>query len=179
MQTSFDPYFPILLDHEGRVLDTDRRDPGNWTGGEVNVGRLIGTKYGIDASSHWRECDIPNLTELQAKAIYLRAYAAPVMFDRLPLGIDIAVFDAGVNSGVFRAAKWLQEAVGAVVDGWIGPETLGKTDASDHAKMIKLMCYTRLKWLQTLKIWPIFKGGWTTRVEELQIYALNLAAKGN
>ena len=42
---------PFTLHHEGG-LSLDRRDTGNWTGGKVGLGRLVGTKYGIAASAH-------------------------------------------------------------------------------------------------------------------------------
>lgn len=177
MQSSFDRFFPILLDHEGRTLDTDRRDPGNWTGGVVGVGQLIGTKYGIDAASHWREVDIPTLTEKQAEAIYRRAYAAPIRFDDLLRGVDVTVFDSAVNSGVWRAAKWLQQAVGAEPDGYIGPKTLTAMQAHGAAATINAVCDTRLAFLKGLAIWPVYGAGWTTRMKDLRAYALALAAE--
>ncbi|RYC28946.1 hypothetical protein D3273_26555 [Lichenibacterium minor] len=42
---------PFTLHHEGGS-SVDPRDPGNWTGGKRGRGKLVGTKYGIPASSH-------------------------------------------------------------------------------------------------------------------------------
>jgi lysozyme family protein len=47
--------------------------------------------------------------------------------DELPSGVDYAVFDYGVNSGISRAAKVLQRLVGTDVDGEIGPNTIAAT----------------------------------------------------
>jgi lysozyme family protein len=44
--------------------------------------------------------------------------------DELPLGVDYLAFDFAVNSGVGRAVKTLQSAVGANPDGAIGPATM-------------------------------------------------------
>jgi lysozyme family protein len=68
--------------------------------------------------------DVRNLTLDQAKVIYRTKYWAKVKGDQLPPGVDYAVFDYGVNSGVVRAARVLQRIVGVEQDGKIGPTTL-------------------------------------------------------
>lgn len=40
-----------------------------------------------------------------------------------------SVYDFGVNSGTGRAAKFLQEIIGVLVDGQIGPKTLSKLNS--------------------------------------------------
>ena len=47
------------------------------------------------------------------------------------------VYDFGVNSGVGRAAKYLQEVIGVTVDGKIGSITLGKLNSSDPKEVHK------------------------------------------
>ena len=47
---TFDEAFKRLIGHEGGY-STDRRDPGNWTGGRVGVGTLKGTKFGLAANT--------------------------------------------------------------------------------------------------------------------------------
>lgn len=42
-RSNFTPSMGIVLQHEGGFTD-DRRDPGNWTGGKVGKGVLLGTK---------------------------------------------------------------------------------------------------------------------------------------
>ncbi len=37
--------------------------------------------------------------------------------DELPAGLDYAVFDFGVNSGISRAVKFLQRLIGVAADG--------------------------------------------------------------
>ena len=44
--------------------------------------------------------------------------------DEIPNGLDLCLFDFGVNAGPGRAAKFLQKIIGTTVDGGIGPQTL-------------------------------------------------------
>src|SRR6516165_7677378 len=47
--------------------------------------------------------------------------------DALPPGVDLSVFDMGVNAGIWRSVRLLQQALGFTgeeMDGSIGPETL-------------------------------------------------------
>ena len=41
----------------------------------------------------------------------------------LPSGVDLCVFDFGVNAGTGRGARFLQKCVGAVADGVVFPST--------------------------------------------------------
>ena len=46
--------------------------------------------------------------------------------DELPGGLDLCVFDFGVNVVVGQSGKYLQTMIGTVADGGIGPNTLKK-----------------------------------------------------
>lgn len=123
-----------------------RSDPGNWTGGKVGVGVLKGTKYGIAAHSH-PHLDIKNLTITQAGEIYSQKYWSPAECNRLADGVDGAVFDYAVNSGVAAALKSLRAVVG-------GPDW----------QTVKKLCAMRLSIYRTFKHWATFGKGWTNRV---------------
>ena len=56
---NFPPFIDRLLSHEGGY-SSDRQDPGNWTGGQVGLGELKGTKFGIAANTF--PCDHLHLT---------------------------------------------------------------------------------------------------------------------
>jgi lysozyme family protein len=88
----------------------------------------------------------------------------------LPDGVDFAVFDFAVNSGVSRAAKYLQAVVGVTQDGQIGPATIQAT------KTYVAMAVTnkRLAFMQSLSIWSTFGKGWSARIADVkaQIIAL-------
>jgi len=81
-------------------------DPGDWTGGAVNVGDLKGTKYGISAASY-PMLDIASLTLDQAQAVYKRDYWDRIGADALGSALALLAFDAAVNNGVGRARQWL------------------------------------------------------------------------
>jgi lysozyme family protein len=72
--------------------------------------------------------DVEQLTESEARAIYLQLFVVAPGFDRIPHdGIRAFVVDWGVNSGQARATRWLQRALGypkARIDGVLGPQTL-------------------------------------------------------
>ncbi|HSG62644.1 MAG TPA: putative peptidoglycan-binding domain-containing protein, partial [Pseudomonadales bacterium] len=93
--------------------------------------------------------------------------------DDLPAGVNYCVFDAAVNSGTGRAAKWLQEAVGAVADGAIGPNTLAKVAAHDADSLVNAYCDIRLNFLKSLKTFDTFGKGWTRRVDGVRQAALD------
>lgn len=152
----------------------DRNDPGNWTGGSVGNGKMLGTKFGIAANTY-PKLDIKNLTLEQATEIYRRDYASKVRFDDLPSGLDHAMLDFAINSGPRRAIEFLQRVLGVPDDGVFGQVTLGEARGADPEATIKALCRDRLVYLKKLRTWPRYKNGWTTRVNAVQKFALSLA----
>ena len=126
---SFDRAFRITIGVEGSTLDLDHFDRGNWTGGSVDVGELRGSKYGISAAAH-PTVDIASLTVAGAEAIYKPEYWDAAHCGDMPMRLAALVFDAAVQSGPGMACRWLQAAVGAGVDGVVGPGTLAALDAA-------------------------------------------------
>jgi lysozyme family protein len=86
------------------------------------------------------------------------------------------VFDAAVNSGPSRAAKWLQSAVGAVPDGIIGPATLKAVQGHLVADSIQVYQAKRLEFLKNLATWDTFGKGWGRRVAEVSELSKQLTA---
>ena len=164
MTTIFDRAFGVVLDHEGGFTK-DPRDPGNWTGGQVGQGQLRGTQYGISAASY-PQLDIATLTPGSARAIYRRDYWDRLCADELPPPLALLAFDAAVNCGVSRSARWLQSAVGAHLDGIVGPNTLLAVQARGHDcdGMCAEMLAVRLLFMSNLPTWPTFGPGWARRL---------------
>ena len=76
-----------------------RDDSGNWTGGKVGVGKLVGTKYGIAAASY-PKVEIPNLALADAARYYDRDYWGPLRLSRLrSQGLATTYLDTAVNCG--------------------------------------------------------------------------------
>lgn len=176
---NFDAVMRLVLHHEGGY-STDREDPGNWTGGKVGVGKLLGTKLGIAANT-FPNLDIARLTKEQAVAIYRRQYATPVRFDDLPAGVDYAVLDLCINSGASRAGLILQGALKTLgqpvkVDGHIGNATIEAAKLVPARYIIAQVCADRLAYMRTLSKWKRYGKGWTRRVNEVRDIASRMAA---
>lgn len=145
-------------------LSTDNDDPGNWTGGKVGAGRLLGTKFGIAAKSY-PDVDIPNLTWEEAKDIYYQDYYLKSHADRLPMDVDWLHFDCSVNTGISQSAKILQRAAGVKVDGVIGPVTMAaaaKVTPTRYAYQWKVFYFSLIAKRPEL---GKYKNGWMNRVD--------------
>jgi len=137
------------------------------------------TKFGIDAADH-PHLDISNLTLGQATAIYRDNEWTQCHCDDLPQGIDTAVFDAGVNNGIYVAAILLQRAIAAcghtiTVDGHIGPITLNLVtticQVSKWGLLNHLLELRRQHYADIVLLHPCdaqFLHGWLNRVNDLE-----------
>lgn len=175
MSAVFEQACTIVLNHEGGFTNNPR-DAGNWTGGCVGSGRLLGTRYGISAASY-PNLDIPNITLEEARALYQRDYWDRVHANHLPPSVALLAFDAGVNCGVSRSIRWLQAAVGAKPDGAIGPRTLlaVQTRCQGSADDVCAeMLAARLLFMSNLPTWPTFGPGWSRRLCRLLLEAARM-----
>lgn len=121
----------------------------------TNIGADRGgaTKYGVTQAtlSKYRGRpasvqDVKDLTEKEARAIYLQLYVRGPNFhlindERL---MTLAV-DCGVNHGQPRAIKWLQELVGVKADGIFGPITAAAINRQDPEKLYKRLLARRVR----------------------------------
>lgn len=151
----------FTLQEEGGLSDTPG-DPGGLT------------NFGISQRAY-PGLDIRNLTKPAAETIYRRDYWNKVAGDALAAGVDLMVFDMGVNAGVGRSGEILQRCVGAAVDGVIGQATLAAVRAMDAATLIKALGAAQLAFYEDLSGWSEFGRGWGGRVERRQATALTLA----
>jgi len=135
-----------IVGHEGESLSLHRTDRGNWTSGQVGVGELKGSKFGISAMSYPR-LDIANLTLEQAADIYITDYLAPLGADRFADGVAYQLLDFAVNSGPSRAAKAIQTEIGVKADGVIGERTRAAVNARSETDLIMLVNAFRLNFL--------------------------------
>lgn len=161
MKENFEKCLKEVLRHEGGYVN-NKRDPG----GETN--------FGISRRSYPNE-NIRSMTRERAGEIYRRDFWNPIRGDDLPAGIDAVAFDAAVNSGVSRGAKWVQAAAGVTADGKIGPQTLAALRSADPVIVIHRALNARLEFLRSLKTWKTFGRGWQRRVDEVRAFALHLA----
>jgi len=168
MKDNFDDALKAILHHEGGYVNHPS-DPGGMT----NLGctkRVWEEWVGHPVD----EKTMRGLTPADVAPLYKTKYWDKIKGDDLPTGVDYAVFDAAINSGPGRAAKWLQQAVGAVPDGAIGPGTLAKVAAMDAEDIVEKYQATRLAFMQSLPTWDTFGKGWSRRVTEVKDAALKM-----
>ncbi|MGE7137927.1 glycoside hydrolase family 108 protein [Luteibacter sp. NPDC031894] len=112
--------------------------------------------------------DVRMMTTAERDGIYRRRYWDLVRADELPTGVDYAVFDFAVNSGVRTASRALQKIVAVEPDGIIGPATIQavtRFGASLGTVMLSdAICEARMAYLRGLDTFPTFGRGWTARV---------------
>lgn len=164
---TFEEALEHVLKHEGGFVN-HKLDKG----GITNLGVTIAVwEEWIGRESS--EDEMRNLKPEDVAPLYKKMYWDRVKGDDLPSGVNYCVFDASVNSGTGRAAKWLQEAVGAVPDGAIGAKTLAKVAAHDADSLVNAYCDVRLNFLKSLKTFDTFGKGWSRRVEGVRQTALD------
>ena len=140
-----------------------------WEGGYSNDAADPGgpTNWGItiaDARKYWKKnataADVKSMPQSVAIDIYRNKYWKTSYYDcdTLKAGVDLSVFDFGVNSGPSRAKKYLDKAVGGTDE-----ETIQKINDA------------RLKFLQGLSTWHVFGKGWGRRVAGIRAKSLELA----
>ena len=171
LASTYDDALARVFAHEGGYTNHPA-DPG----GPTNFGITL-----RDARAYWRAhataADVRAMPVTVAKDIYRARYAAPLRFHELPPGVDYAVLDYGINSGVGRSARVLQRLAGVTVDGEIGAQTLAAARARDPRVLVAAICDERLAFLKTLKTWPAFGRGWARRVAEVRAAALVMAGR--
>lgn len=168
MKSNFEECMARLLAHEGGYV-WHAEDPG----GETNFGvtRAVYEQY---AGRQVMDGEMEGLTHDDVYPIYKENYWDRVRGDDLPSGVDWAVFDFCVNSGVSRSAKALQRIVGVEQDGGIGPMTLQAIAEMEPADIIEQMHHMRDGFYRSLSTFDTFGRGWIRRNDETKEQALGL-----
>ena len=158
----------MILHHEGGYVNHPK-DPG----GETNLGvtKRVYEEWGGTK-------DMKDLEVEDVDPIYRKNYWDRIRADELPSGLDLCVFDFGVNAGTGRSAKYLQTLIGTTADGGIGPNTLSKladyVDENGIENTIKNFQAERQSYYESLSTFETFGRGWTRRVEETTESALEM-----
>jgi lysozyme family protein len=170
MKANFDAALKAILHHEGGFVNHPA-DPGGMT--NLGVTKKVWEEW---VGHEVDEKQMRALTPELVGPMYKAKYWDKVKGDDLPEGVDYCVFDAAVNSGPGRAAKWLQACVGVEPDGGIGPKTLAAVAAFDPAALVEDYAKRRLSFLSDLPHWGTFGKGWSRRVAEVQSTATTMTA---
>ena len=169
MKDNFDAALKAILHHEGGFVNHPA-DPGGMT--NLGVTKRVWEEW---VGHEVDEKTMRGLTPEIVGPMYKVKYWNKIKGDELPTGVDYVVFDAAVNSGPGRAAKWLQACVGVEPDGGIGPKTLAAVNAFDASQLVEDYAKRRLSFLMDLQHWDTFGKGWSRRVAEVQKTGLDMA----
>ncbi len=170
MEDRFEICIAFTLRQEGGYVDNPA-DPG----GATNMGITLATYREWSDDPHLSDLQVNEMMPKTARAIYRSLYWNPLRADALPPGVDLSVFDMGVNAGICRSARLLQQALGFAgeeVDGSIGPETLAAADRFDAQTLVNNLTDRQTAYYRSLANFPIFGTGWLRRTKARREAAL-------
>jgi lysozyme family protein len=169
MQENWDDSFAAVLKHEGGFVNHPK-DPGGMT----NLGVTKAAWEGY-VGKPVDETFMRKLTPEVVKPFYKAMYWDKIKGDQLPNGVDYAAYDLAVNSGVGRAAKFLQTIAGVTADGVLGPKSMGAIRECNPEQMVDALCDMRLDFLKRLPTFDTFGKGWLIRVADVKAKATGMA----
>lgn len=156
----------LLLVHEGGFVNHPD-DPGGMT--NLGVTRKSWEQWIGRKPS---EAEMRALSPMDVAPFYEQTYWKQLRCHQMPIALAYCVFDFGVNSGIVRAAQFLQRLVGAKDDGKIGPKTLEAVQQYATAKGLEVLienyCDARRDFLRRLGTFKTFGKGWLRRVAEVE-----------
>jgi lysozyme family protein len=170
MASNFQECLDLVLKSEGGWVNNPA-DPG----GETNLG--VTKRVWEEYIGHAVQ-SLKKLTKDDVAPLYELKYWRPCYCEVLPRGLDFVVFSMGVNAGPGRSIKLLQQSIGCVPDGVIGPKTRDLISSSNGATLIAKFSETRREYYNSLKTFPIFGKGWLARVDREEQEALGMAKNG-
>ncbi len=167
--SNFNQAFKELIGNEGG-FKCEKEDKGDWTGGQVGKGVLVGTKYGLSAGTY-PKLDIRNLRLEDARVIYKNEWWDKFQGDKLPYELAFQIFDSEVNHGHGMGVKFLQRALKIEDDGKLGPKTLATIQGVDEDKIILRFLAMRMKFFTQIRTWNTYGRGWANRVADNMLAA--------
>jgi lysozyme family protein len=171
MRENFEYCLATILENEGGFVNHPK-DPGGATNWGITIA-VLSAKRGHQVSVD----DVKRMPRSEAAEIYRRQYWDPIQGDQLPSGVDLAVFDFAVNSGVSRAAKTLQRVIGTRIDGHIGAMTIDETRRRMAVSTIHDFCDQREAFVKSLNTFGTFGKGWMKRIKKIRERSQALAAR--
>jgi peptidoglycan L-alanyl-D-glutamate endopeptidase CwlK len=167
---------PIIEEWEGGFSDHPA-DPG----GATNMGITQETLQ------QWRQQDVTKddvraLQREEARQIYRARYWEPLRCDEMPIALALMTYNAGVNAGIGRGARWLQEALnkqdeGLDVDGAVGPLTLSACARVNVTRAVYDFAETQEAFYRGLSTFPTFGKGWLNRLTDVRSKALAMGSE--
>lgn len=176
MDANFDRCLVNVLKREGG-FSNNPNDPGGAT--MQGVTQRVYDAYRRSKGENLQ--GVRSIARSELEEIYRYQYWNLCGARTLPIGIDDAVFDEAVNSGVSRSVKDLQSVLAkrglyrGKIDGvWGMLSADAIRQVNDLRGLINSLCDYRLSWLRRLMTWKFFGKGWTNRVEATRSEALTM-----
>jgi uncharacterized protein (TIGR02594 family) len=165
-----DEVFPRALAHvlemEGGY-DEDPYDPGGPTNLGITLSEFVRDK-GLELTADnfaAMKAELQAIPRDTVRRIYHDDYWQAAACPELPPALALFHFDAAVNQGVVGAARMLQQAVGAEVDGEIGPLTLAAVASHPVEEALAAYAEVRRRRYRALPTFWRFGKGWLSRVD--------------
>lgn len=172
MTGNFKECLALVLKSEGGFVNHPS-DPGGMT--NLGVTKRVWQEYtGHEAD----EKEMRSLTPEKVAPLYEQRYWRPTYCEVLPRGLDLLIFSMGINGGPGRAIKLLQQSIGCVPDGVIGPRTMELVKSSNVTELIAKYSDARRDYYKSLKTFPVFGKGWLARVDREESEALQMIKNG-
>ena len=169
MKHNWDEALAHILKYEGGYVNHPA-DPGGMT--NLGVTKRVWEEWTGKPAT---ETDMRSLTPAMVAPLYKKRYWDAVRGDDLPSGVDLFVFDCAVNAGVGRASRFLQQAVGVVADGAIGPKTLEAVTKMPADEIIDKFYDLREAHYKSLPTFATFGKGWMNRLNSVEAESINMA----
>lgn len=154
----------------------DKHDPGGLTKWGVTIRTIIAKGLDFNGDGAVNNAYLRDMTEAQAVDLYRSDYWDVVRCGELPPPLALLVYNASVNQGPGRAAKFLQHAVGAAVDGRIGPNTMAavaESWAENPRDVLQEFVARQAVHYSSLSIVARFGLGWFRRLSDALILAVD------
>jgi lysozyme family protein len=169
MKHNWEEAFAHVLKYEGGYVNHPS-DPGGMT--NLGVTKRVWEEWTGKPAT---EADMRSLTPEMVGPLYKKRYWDVVRGDDLPSGVDFCVFDCAVNAGPGRASKFLQQAVGVLADGQIGPMTIAAVTAKPADEVIQAFCDLREAHFKSLSTFATFGKGWMNRLSSVEAASSSMA----
>lgn len=172
MDTShdFERYLPRVLNHEKGYVNHPKDK-----GGPTNKGVTQKVYNAYRGNLHLPPRSVKEITANEVHHIYDIQYWRAAGCPKLPRGLNYAVFDFAINSGVSRAIIELQKVLRTTPDGHFGQETSLALFSYVRTYGLQHLIYAyrdaRLDFCKRLSNWSTFGDGWTKRIREVAAIA--------
>lgn len=173
MRSNFQACMGFVLDpdNDGQPYHVDSGGPTAWGVTAATWSRWIGRPATAE--------DMKVLTPQATVPMYNAWYWVTIAGDSLPIGLDLLVFDHGVNAGQHESGVLLQEVLGftgANVDGAIGPHTLAAVQDAALGELIDKLAVRQEQFYRSLRQFDLYGHGWINRLDRRHSKAIAMLA---